>query len=118
MTTPAHGTMGVIITSTLTCNPIILTTILILGMWPDVRRLFQKDRNDWTLYKQLHDLKKYWWIPGWNLHIFLDLFMHDKKTGKWKWWVKYVEISFWIIFLVIYGKFLLTFIKKFLIFVS
>lgn len=106
MTTHQHGLHAVIITYQFTDNWIFLLSALILGIFPDIPRLFQKDTSDWTLYQELHTLKSpYIWIPFWNLHIYLDSFMHEKEGG-WKPWVIYVEIfSNFAVLLYVYHLF-------------
>jgi len=97
MTTPAHGVMSGLIASLISSNPYFIIVSMLIGIAPDLQRIFQKDTSDWSTYEKLHTLRYWWWLPFWNLHIFLDKFMHDKSTGKWFSWVYYVEILFWIL---------------------
>lgn len=115
MSLPNHGAQALIIQYGI-CNyfganiHVTLWTVLIaviLGIYPDAKRLFQKNTNDWSGYNELHKLTlANLLIPYFDLHIIEDYFIHD-KDGKWKSWVMPVEIISDVFFLIIILKILL-----------
>lgn len=106
MTVPLHGAISYVVCSRFTDNPIILVTAVILGILPDIGRLLQKDRSNWqTWYIPAHDVhnRLLWFIPFWNLHIWMDNFVHKPKGG-WNKWGIYAEIVLWILCAILLGK--------------
>ncbi|MCK9209249.1 MAG: hypothetical protein M0P61_00295 [Ignavibacteriaceae bacterium] len=98
MTTPQHGIQAALIQYVIYPKWYLIIAAALLGMRPDLTRLFQKNRSDWAGYNKLHALTFLnLSIPYSNIHILLDSFMHDKKTGEWKAWVKYAEGVFWVV---------------------
>lgn len=75
----------------------IIFLAIILTIIPDVGRLFQQNRNDWTkFYQWAHSTWYCFLIPFWNLHIIEDYFIH-KPGGGWYWWAYYIEILLWVV---------------------
>lgn len=98
MTLFAHGIMSGMIMSKMTDDRKAIASSMVLGIAPDLVRLTQKNKNDWTdRYALAHDIGKFWWVPFWNLHILIDHFTH-KPEGGWNEYGLPCEIIFWIIF--------------------
>ena len=98
MSTPQHGVQAGIIQYLIYPSAWMIVCAIILGMIPDLQRLFQKNKDDWSEYNKLHKVTiTSSLIPYWDLHIWEDYFMHDKFTGKWKPWVIYTESFCWCI---------------------
>jgi len=80
----------------------MLILAVVLGIMPDIGRLFQKDRNDWTkFYKWAHTTSYCFYIPFWNLHIYLDKFVH-KPNGGWTDNAIWYELIGWVIFIFLF----------------
>lgn len=105
MTTPNHAIQSGIISYLIYPHWEFVLIAIILGIMPDIGRLFQKNKNNWNeFYNPAHDFIHHKWlllIPFWNIHILFDYPMHDHIKGGWKWWGIYLEIFLWITYFII-----------------
>ena len=104
MTTPNHGFQSAIIAHFIYPNIWFMILACIMGMMPDLGRLFQRNPNNWNeFYVPAHEPKWYnLLIPFWNLHIVEDYFIHNQQPPfGWKKGMIFVEIVSWIPILLI-----------------
>jgi hypothetical protein len=102
MSTFFHILFNLWLVSRFTYNPILYITVIILSARPDVIRLLQKDKSDWTTYNECHKMTlSNMLIPFSNDHILMDYYCHQ-PTGEWKPWVLPLEICLWIIYIILY----------------
>lgn len=103
MTIVSHAIIGGAISRVVYNDPLHLAIAITFSILPDLIHILDwvYGRKDWYYYTEAHKLK-WWWLPYYNLHIFIDYIGHKQITGGWNKYMWIMEGICWtIIFITI-----------------